>query len=334
VATFGDVVVPTNFASSQILDAPNSPKTLTPLSSLTVHLTASTLKKFSCHLIFHIPNCIWVDNENLGAFIKEFIELWDDEEVGKRWGWGGNFWLEEEEKENEGGTGLTQNLTATQLAPQAKATKSIVDTAIYTRNRVFRILGSTKYGKKGGEGRLKVWDRKGWEWGDNFWEEFGEGGDIKVRIASVQCGWGGSAVVPMMGITIFFMYSEECQRSNFPHPSPHPIPPPLSLTSHSSPPDIRAFEPRVSRPANESPSLHRPLLYLLRSQFRAHPRSPSKQRIHQGEIRQGSGRMSRTSTNDNGASSFSSPSLLTSAERSLMDWREGNRLRLELLLRE
>ena len=50
------------------------------------------------------------------------------------------------------------------------ACKPIVDTGIYTRNRVFRIVGSTKYGKA--LGRLKLVDT-GIKWGDNFWKEHG-----------------------------------------------------------------------------------------------------------------------------------------------------------------
>ena len=194
VSEFGDDVVPPGLTASQIISSPDSPEVTSALSSLVVHLTASTLSKFSCHLIFHLPGCLWKDNENLGLFVKAFVEQWDDVKVKERWGWDGDFWIDTEEKGNVGvgesdcrqsQSGLTQHMTRTQLAPP-KSSRSIIDTAIYTRNRVFRILGSTKYGKKGGEGRLKVWDRKGWDWGDNFWEEFGEGGNVKVRR-----GWGG-----------------------------------------------------------------------------------------------------------------------------------------------
>ncbi|GMI10094.1 hypothetical protein TrRE_jg7691, partial [Triparma retinervis] len=78
VAEFGDDVVPPGLTATQILSSPDTPEVTSVLSSLTVHLTASTLKKFSCHLIFHIPGCLWVDNENMGGFVKAFVEQWND----------------------------------------------------------------------------------------------------------------------------------------------------------------------------------------------------------------------------------------------------------------
>ena len=109
-----------------------------------VDLDSSTEKKFSRHFIIHLPNGeLFADAPICGIFVKNFI--------GR---------LAEEVATGEMATKcptlakylFVQNKP--NAAPDEKekdfiGTRKVcfVDTGVYTRNRVFRILGSVKYGK-------------------------------------------------------------------------------------------------------------------------------------------------------------------------------------------
>ena len=102
-----------------------------------VDLDSSTPKKFSRHWIVHLPNGeLFSDAREAGIFVKTFVSR-----------------LEEE---NESGTLQSRGhkLLANNLFVNAedstddnpKSTR-FIDLGVYTRNRIFRILGSTKCGK-------------------------------------------------------------------------------------------------------------------------------------------------------------------------------------------
>ena len=110
-----------------------------------VDLDSSTPKKFSRHWILHLPNGeLFSDAREVGIFVKVFVSR-----------------LEKEEKD-----GILQSrgheLLANNLFVNAEDSKNdddndndsktpkltrFIDLGVYTRNRIFRILGSTKHGK-------------------------------------------------------------------------------------------------------------------------------------------------------------------------------------------
>jgi hypothetical protein len=108
-----------------------------------VDLDASTPTKFSRHWILHLPNGeLFSDAREVGIFVKSFVSR-----------------LEE-----EGASGQLQSrgrqLLAIHLFVNAEMTCSddevdsdmkkltrIIDLGVYTRNRIFRLMGSTKFGK-------------------------------------------------------------------------------------------------------------------------------------------------------------------------------------------
>ena len=103
-----------------------------------VDLESSTAKKFSRHLIVHLPNnALFVDTSHTGSFVKAFVgRLADELSIGK---------LQE-----------TRPILARYLFVKSKPAKNskekqlttcIIDLGVYTRNRLFRILGSSKFGK-------------------------------------------------------------------------------------------------------------------------------------------------------------------------------------------
>ncbi|GMI16779.1 hypothetical protein TrLO_g12406 [Triparma laevis f. longispina] len=147
-------------------------------------ISGSYSTKFSRHLIFE--DVIFEDNITCGRFVKDFVEQWNEEEVRERWGEEYSSIFYNEEKVEEGMdvdstcTGLTQNLSkiVTSLLPK----KSIIDTSVYTKNRLFRILGSTKFGKK--VGRLKVMNES--MWSSRFYSLHGLDGSLNKELQNVN----------------------------------------------------------------------------------------------------------------------------------------------------
>ena len=104
-----------------------------------VDLDASTPTKFSRHWILHLPNGeLFSDAREVGVFVKAFVSRLEEEQIS------GNL-------QSKGHENLARHLFVNaENIPEdgvpAKLTR-IIDLGVYTRNRIFRLLGSTKYGK-------------------------------------------------------------------------------------------------------------------------------------------------------------------------------------------
>ncbi|KAG7392264.1 hypothetical protein PHYPSEUDO_001368 [Phytophthora pseudosyringae] len=101
-------------------------------------LDSSTPAKFSRHLIFHFPEGnLFTDNLHAGAFVREFISdlvVFNDEDAGN---------LEALEQLR------TPFLVNTESVDDPAHKKQLfIDTGVYTRNRMFRVLGSSKFKKQ------------------------------------------------------------------------------------------------------------------------------------------------------------------------------------------
>ncbi|XP_065869199.1 uncharacterized protein [Euphorbia lathyris] len=91
-----------------------------------VELDSSTAEKFSRHLIFHIPGTAFKDNSHAGAFVSEICSRISS--ARERYGRFGELYVLKDSSAD----------SASQL---------FVDTAVYSRNRVFRLALSSKAGK-------------------------------------------------------------------------------------------------------------------------------------------------------------------------------------------
>jgi len=105
--------------------------------SCMVDLDSSTPKKFSRHWIFHLPGGkLFSDNREIGVFVKVFVSrLEEDRESGSL--------------QSRGREVLAANLFVNAEGSEdgnSKLTR-FIDLGVYTRNRIFRLLGSTKFGK-------------------------------------------------------------------------------------------------------------------------------------------------------------------------------------------
>lgn len=102
-----------------------------------VDLDSSTSKKFSRHWILHLPNGeLFRDAREAGVFVKELvIRLEDERDSGLL--------------ERKGHELLANNLfvNAENSNNEEKKLTRFIDLGVYTRNRIFRLLGSTKFGK-------------------------------------------------------------------------------------------------------------------------------------------------------------------------------------------
>ncbi|KAL9179272.1 hypothetical protein ACHAXT_008562 [Thalassiosira profunda] len=102
-----------------------------------VDLDSSTPKKFSRHWILHLPNGeLFSDAREAGIFVKGFVARL------------------EEEKDSGALQSRGRKLLANNLFVNAEDSKEddpkltrFIDLGVYTRNRIFRLLGSTKFGK-------------------------------------------------------------------------------------------------------------------------------------------------------------------------------------------
>ena len=103
-----------------------------------VDLDSSTNKKFSRHWIFHLPNGeLFNEARAAGSFVKILVARLDEEnETGVLKSKGhallGKYLLVNAEKATN---------------DEAKLTR-FIDMGVYTRNRLFRIMGSSKFGKR------------------------------------------------------------------------------------------------------------------------------------------------------------------------------------------
>lgn len=98
-----------------------------------VDLDSSTDKKFSRHLIVHLPHDeLFKDAHAAGVFAKQFVSRLADELAA-------------------GTLEKRQPILAQCLFVKTKdptKTTCFVDLGVYTKNRLFRILGSSKFGKR------------------------------------------------------------------------------------------------------------------------------------------------------------------------------------------
>ncbi|KAG8652962.1 DNA-directed primase/polymerase protein isoform X7 [Manihot esculenta] len=91
-----------------------------------VELDSSTAEKFSRHLIIRIPKAAFKDNSHAGAFVSEICSR-----------------ISSERERDEGYGKLFVRKDLTSESPS----QLFVDTAVYSRNRVFRLALSSKAGK-------------------------------------------------------------------------------------------------------------------------------------------------------------------------------------------
>jgi len=111
-----------------------------------VDLDSSTEKKFSRHLIVHMPNGeLFEDAVHCGIFVKAFVGRLAEEVATKVMEKKCRpilskhlFVFAKELNTHESERGKTSDY---------RKTTCFVDTGVYTRNRIFRILGSMKFGK-------------------------------------------------------------------------------------------------------------------------------------------------------------------------------------------
>jgi hypothetical protein len=104
-----------------------------------VDLDASTPAKFSRHWILHLPNGeLFSDAREVGIFVKAFVSRLEEEQASG-------------ELQSRGHDILAENLfvnaeSGSDEVNPKKLTR-IIDLGVYTRNRIFRLMGSTKFGK-------------------------------------------------------------------------------------------------------------------------------------------------------------------------------------------
>ena len=97
-----------------------------------VDLDSSTSKKFSRHWILHLPgNELFSDARAVGIFVKGLVSRLEQEQRS-------------EELQARGHELLAAHLFVNDGSE--KRTR-FIDLGVYTRNRIFRLLGSTKFGK-------------------------------------------------------------------------------------------------------------------------------------------------------------------------------------------
>ncbi|CAI5746039.1 unnamed protein product [Peronospora destructor] len=100
-------------------------------------LESSTPAKFSRHVIFHLPGGdLFTDNLHAGAFVRELI---NDLVV----------LIDEDTKEERPDQLYSPFLVNTESENDPICKKQLfIDTGVYTRNRMFRVLGSSKFKKQ------------------------------------------------------------------------------------------------------------------------------------------------------------------------------------------
>ncbi len=120
-----------------------------------VDLDSSTAKKFSRHLIVHLPGReLFEDAPTCGAFVRKFIgriaeEVANGTMAEKRPTLAKYLFVNNEVK-LEGECVIQESEKENVHKDQPKT--CFVDIGVYTRNRLFRLLGSTKFGKPSSAG--------------------------------------------------------------------------------------------------------------------------------------------------------------------------------------
>ncbi|KAL7541997.1 hypothetical protein ACHAXR_011661 [Thalassiosira sp. AJA248-18] len=128
--------------------------------SCIIDLDSSTDKKFSRHLIIHLPNGeLFADACSAGVFAKRFVgrlaeELSTGVLVVRRATLAKHLFVNKQPPKTEESRSLESGKTAehdvaqcSKSGLQNKNVTSFVDLGVYTRNRLFRLMGSVKYGK-------------------------------------------------------------------------------------------------------------------------------------------------------------------------------------------
>ena len=111
-----------------------------------IDLDSSTDTKFSRHVIVHMPNkALFQNNVQCGVFVKNFVSRLAEEVSANVMKEKGRHTLQEhffvQTRKISGPDKCTND------RPTFKLKSCIVDLGVYTRNRIFRIIGSTKFGK-------------------------------------------------------------------------------------------------------------------------------------------------------------------------------------------
>ena len=100
-----------------------------------VHLDSSTLSKFSRHLVIHLPNGeMFRDVAHLRAFVLGIVDQFKTEPESEK------MWLDKGEQVITDGAAEGEDGTSKKTF--------FADLGVYTRNRVFRMLLSSKFGKQ------------------------------------------------------------------------------------------------------------------------------------------------------------------------------------------
>ena len=120
-------------------------------------MDSSTSKKFSRHFIVHLPNGeLFEDAPTCGIFVKNFVgRLAEEVATGemvtkkKRPTLAKYLFVNNKVCEDQNSINITSSRTPDETSSQIEEKKHtcFIDTGVYTRNRLFRILGSVKYGK-------------------------------------------------------------------------------------------------------------------------------------------------------------------------------------------
>ena len=119
-----------------------------------VDLDSCTAKKFSRHLIVHLPRqSLFVDAPAVGSFIRHVVgRLAEEIATGvlqhRRPVLAKHLFVHTKEKDTASGVNIDEDLSkTTSQVGFTDDTTCFIDIGVYTRNRLFRLLGSTKYGK-------------------------------------------------------------------------------------------------------------------------------------------------------------------------------------------
>lgn len=120
--------------------------------SCIIDLDSSTAKKFSRHLIVHLPNeTLFADTRSAGAFVKQFVGRLADELatrvlIERRPILAKCLFVNSLDAKQRQKSGEEIEVAEQRNTTSCKTT-CFVDLGVYTRNRLFRLMGSSKFGK-------------------------------------------------------------------------------------------------------------------------------------------------------------------------------------------
>lgn len=119
-----------------------------------VDLDSSTTSKFSRHWILHLPNnMLFTNARHVGIFVKRFVNRLEKEcKNGELKARGHEFlannllvYAEDDKDDDDDKDDNDKDKGKRKLLVRRKT--HFIDLGVYTRNRIFRLLGSTKFGK-------------------------------------------------------------------------------------------------------------------------------------------------------------------------------------------